>query len=146
MEEDKKVIDSVLEFMSKKGNEAGELKTMWYNHVLTTIEKLDGRIDDLEKELLKAKYEAFEELVKLKDEFRKEIKEVKEKLCEDVKDVEDKFCSNLHDVEDNKILPIRDKVVKISALIGIVGTIITLVFGWLFKAKIIVFLTKLFSL
>jgi hypothetical protein len=71
-------------------SDVDELKRAWYNHVLSTLEKLDSRVDNLSAELYSLKTAMQRDLYTYKEELQKEINSSKTLNANDLEKIQEK--------------------------------------------------------
>lgn len=95
--------------------EVDELKRAWYNHVLTTLQKLDDRVDSISSELYKELYRVKEaiqkDLYSLKSELEKEIASTKTFSVEAMEKIQNKI-NELIEKLSSRIEVLEKSVVK----------------------------------
>jgi hypothetical protein len=150
-------------FTSRLENAENErLRKAWFNHVISTLEKLDENIDKVNTELYNKTSELYKEIQSVKDLLYKELKDVNkshhddvcklekrvEKLLYDIESkiknlsvpsVKEELKKDIVDVKDNfadKLDPIKTAVTKINVKLTMWALFAGIIGGWVIPAGI----------
>ena len=157
MTEDKDVFISKIE-----STENERLRKAWFNHVISTLEKLDENIDKVNDDLHNKTSELYKEVQGVKDLLYSELKYVNkshhedicklekrvEKLLYDIENkiknlsvpsVKEELKKDIVDVKDNltdKLDPIKTAVTKINVKLTMWALFAGIIGGWVLPAGI----------
>lgn len=148
-------------FLSRMEDEEKErLKKAWFNHVISSLEKLDESIDKINLDLYNRTGELYKEIQSVKDLLYKELKDINkdhhgdvcklekkvEKLLDDInckirnlsvpsiKEELQKEISDLKDNFTNKLEPITTSITTINVKLTMWALFAGIVGGWIMPA------------
>ena len=136
--------------------ESEQLKRAWFDHVLSSLEKLGENVDRLSSELHASKDNLYKEIIKTKENIRKELNDYRNNTSVDLEKVEkriekildelnikikdlsvqavkDELKRDIEKLKEDKIGPLSDSILALKVKIavwgitaGIIGNIIVL--------------------